>query len=50
LTPTDTSVGVEVPVEVNIICHPDRYVPDKKPETIEKWKVILYALEKIEAK
>lgn len=49
VTSTDTSVGVEVPVEVNVIRYPDGYVPDKKPETIEKWKVMLNALEKIEA-
>ncbi len=48
MTSTETSDGVEVPVEVTVIRYPDRYVPDKKPEAIEKWKVMLNAREKIE--
>ncbi len=42
-------VGAEVPVEVEIIRFPDRYIPTKKPEAIETWKVMMNTLENVEA-
>jgi len=35
VTPTNPSVAIEVPVEVNVIRYSGCHVPDKKPEAIE---------------
>jgi hypothetical protein len=40
-------IGAEVPVEVEITRYPNRYIPHKKQEAIDAWKVMMDTLEKI---